>query len=105
DSRDTVFVVSHPHESQLGMFKEEIECIVESSQSEIAIRLAAREVVLILTQKITEHVKRILHIGGAHFSTSNHAPNDATTEWYFCTWFFVLCEKAQGQSTKFKVQS
>ena len=60
------------------MFKEQIECVVEPRETEIAIRLAAREVMLILTQKIAEHVKGIVHVGGAHFSTGNHALNDAT---------------------------
>ena len=62
------------------MLEKQVERVVQPLQPEIAVRLAARKVVLVLTQKITEHVERVGHIRGKHFSTRQiHRHNDAIT--------------------------
>jgi hypothetical protein len=62
------------------MLQKQVERVIQSLQTEIAVRLAAREVVLILAQKIAEHVESISDIRSVHFSTrQTHEHNDATT--------------------------
>ena len=70
DSRDSALIVGHPDKPEFGMFEKEVERIVETLQSEIAVSLAAGEVVFIGAEKITQHVKRVAHVGGAHLSTT-----------------------------------
>src|SRR5204863_3712205 len=70
-----VLVVSHPDKPELRSFEKKIQRVVKSFQTEVAIGLAAGEIVFIGPEKFAQHLKRVAHVRRPHFSTSNaHGP-------------------------------
>jgi hypothetical protein len=63
--------MGHPNKPEFRLLEKQIERVIESLKSTIAIRLAAGEVVFVFPEKNPEHFEGIGNVGGSHLAAGN----------------------------------